>query len=332
MARAEDVRVGRDSMEIVSASSQSHGHTSGHTSGHAPGAAGVRAGARHLGRLWWAFGLIAVFFVVEVVGALVTNSLALLSDAAHMLTDLVGLGMALAAIHVANRVSARTDRTFGLYRLEILAALANAVLLLGVGVYVLIEAIMRVRDPEPIEGALMLVLALVGLAVNVIAMFLLRKGANESLNVKGAYLEVLADLLASVGVVAAAVIIGLTGWDYADPLIAGLIGVFIFPRTVKLGAQALRVLVQAAPPEIDVDALHDELAGLPGVVDVHDLHVWTLTSEMEVASAHLMVAAGTDTHAVLDQARELLGTSYNVHHATLQIEPDDHRGCDEVNW
>ena len=273
-----------------------------------------------------------VFFVVEVVGGLVTNSLALLSDAAHMLTDLVGLGMALAAIHVANRASARTDRTFGLYRLEILAALANAVLLLGVGVYVLIEAIMRVRDPEPIEGGLMLVLALVGLAVNVIAMFLLREGANESLNVKGAYLEVLADLLASVGVVAAAVIIGLTGWDYADPLIAGLIGVFIFPRTVKLGAQALRVLVQAAPPEIDVDALHDELAGLPGVVDVHDLHVWTLTSEMEVASAHLMVAAGTDTHAVLDQARELLGTSYNVHHATLQIEPDDHRGCDEVNW
>jgi cobalt-zinc-cadmium efflux system protein len=311
-------------MEIVSASG--HGHS------HAPGAAGARAGARHVGRLWWAFGLIAVFFVVEVVGGLVANSLALLSDAAHMLTDLVGLGMALAAIHVASRPSARTDRTFGLYRLEILAALANAVLLLGVGVYVLVEAIMRVRDPEPIEGGLMLALALVGLAVNVVAMFLLREGASESLNVKGAYLEVLADLLASVGVVAAAVIVGLTGWDYADPLIAGLIGVFIFPRTVKLGAQALRVLVQAAPPEIDVDALQAELAGLPGVVDVHDLHVWTLTSEMEVASAHLMVAVGTDTHAVLDQARELLGATYNVHHATLQIEPDDHRGCDEVNW
>lgn len=306
--------------------------SSGHGHAHAPSAAESRAGARHLNRLWWAFALIAVFFVVEVVGGIVTNSLALLSDAAHMLTDLVGLGMALAAIHVASRGTARTDRTFGLYRLEILAALANAVLLLGVGVYVLVEAIMRVRDPEPIESGLMLVLALVGLAVNVVAMVLLREGAEESLNVKGAYLEVLADLLASVGVVVAAAIVGLTGWDYADPIVAGLIGVFIFPRTVKLGAQALRVLVQAAPPEIDVEAVRADLATLSGVVDVHDLHVWTLTSDMEVASAHLMVAAGTDTHSVLDQARDLLGDRYGVHHATLQIEPDDHRGCDEVNW
>jgi cobalt-zinc-cadmium efflux system protein len=306
--------------------------TSGHGHHHAPGVSASRAGARHVRRLWWAFGLIAVFFVVEVVGGLLSNSLALLSDAAHMLTDLVGLGMALAAIHVANRASTRTDRTFGLYRLEILAALANAVLLLGVGVYVLVEALLRVRDPEPIESGLMLVLAIGGLVVNVVAMFLLREGAAESLNVKGAYLEVLADLLASVGVVVAALIVGVTGWDYADPIIAGLIGVFIFPRTVKLGAQALRVLVQAAPPEIDVDALRDDLAVLPGVVDVHDLHVWTLTSDMEVASAHLMVAGGTDTHAVLDQARDLLGDRYHIHHATLQIEPDDHRGCDEVNW
>jgi cobalt-zinc-cadmium efflux system protein len=315
-------------MENVSGS----GHSHSHGPGHAPGAAASRAGARHVGRLWWAFGLIAVFFVVEVVGGVVTNSLALLSDAAHMLTDLVGLGMALAAIHVASRPSARTDRTFGLYRLEILAALANAILLLGVGVYVLVEAVIRLRDPRSIEGGLMLVLAIVGLIVNVIAMFLLRDGASESLNVRGAYLEVLADLLASAGVVLAAVIIGLTGWDYADPLIAGLIGVFIFPRTVKLGAQALRVLVQAAPPQIDVEEVRHDLRSLPGVVDVHDLHVWTLTSEMEVASAHLMVAVGTDTHAVLDQARDLLGETYGVHHATLQIEPDDHRGCDEVNW
>jgi len=306
--------------------------TSGHGHSHAPGVAAGRAGARHVGRLWWAFGLISVFFVVEVVGGLLSNSLALLSDAAHMLTDLVGLGMALAAIHVASRAATRTDRTFGLYRLEILAALANAVLLLGVGVYVLAEAVLRVRDPEAIESGLMLVLALGGLAVNVIAMFLLRQGASESLNVKGAYLEVLADLLASVGVVVAAVIVGVTGWEYADPLIAGLIGVFIFPRTVRLGAQALRVLVQAAPPEIDVDAMRADLGLLPGVVDVHDLHVWTLTSDMEVASAHLMVRVGTDSHAVLDQARDMLGEHYNVHHATLQIEPDDHRGCDEVNW
>jgi cobalt-zinc-cadmium efflux system protein len=306
--------------------SHSHGHS------HAPSAAGARAGARHLSRLWWAFGLIGVFFVIEVVGGIATNSLSLLSDAAHMLTDLVGLGMALAAIHVASRPNARTDRTFGLYRLEILAALANAVLLLGVGVYVLFEAVQRVRDPEHIESGLMLAIALGGLAVNVVAMLLLRQGASESLNVKGAYLEVLADLLASAGVVIAALVVGITGWDYADPLIAGLIGLFIFPRTVKLGSEALRVLVQAAPPDMDVDAMRDDLRALAGVVDVHDLHVWTLTSDMEVASAHLMVTTGTDTHAVLDQARDLLGNTYNVHHATLQIEPDDHRGCDEINW
>jgi len=133
-------------------------------------------------------------------------------------------------------------------------------------------------------------------------------------------------------VVLAALIVGFTGWEYADPLIAGLIGIFIFPRTVRLGAQALRVLVQAAPPDIDVEAMRRDLNDIPGVLDVHDLHVWTLTSDMEVASAHLMVIRDTDTHAVLDQARELIGSTYNVHHATLQIEPDDHRGCDEVNW
>jgi cobalt-zinc-cadmium efflux system protein len=306
--------------------SHSHGHS------HAPSAAGARAGARHLSRLWWAFGLIGVFFVVEVVGGIVTNSLSLLSDAAHMLTDLVGLGMALAAIHVASRPNARTDRTFGLYRLEILAALANAVLLLGVGVYVLFEAVQRVRDPEPIESGLMLAIALGGLAVNVVAMLLLRQGASESLNVKGAYLEVLADLLASAGVVIAALVVGITGWDSADPLIAGLIGLFIFPRTVKLGSEALRVLVQAAPPDMDVDAMRDDLRALPGVVDVHDLHVWTLTSDMEVASAHLMVRVGTDSHRVLDQARTLLEERHGLGHATLQIEPDDHRGCDEITW
>src|SRR5690606_28356898 len=163
------------------------------------------------------------------------------------------------------------------------AALANAVLLLAVGVYVLVEAVLRVQDPEEIRSGLMLGLALAGLVVNVVAMMLLREGATESLNLKGAYLEVLADLLASVGVVAAASCVGFTGCEYSDPLIAALSGVFIFPRTIRLGAQALRVLVQAAPPEIDVEEMQRDLSSLPGVVDVHDLHVWTLTSDMEVA-------------------------------------------------
>jgi cobalt-zinc-cadmium efflux system protein len=282
--------------------------------------------------LWWAFVLIGGYFVVEVVGGLVTNSLALLSDAAHMLTDLVGLGMALAAIHVANRGVRRAHQTFGLYRLEILAALANAVLLLGVGAYVLYEAVQRVRHPEEIRGWMMFVIAAVGLVVNVGAMALLREGSRESLNLQGAYLEVLADLLSSVGVVVAAGVVGATGWTYADPIIAAGIGLFIFPRTLRLGGQALRVLVQAAPPGLDVDQIRADLATLPGVVDVHDLHVWTLTSEMDVASAHLMVADDADSHAVLDGARQLLVERYGVHHATLQVEPESHLGCDELNW
>lgn len=278
------------------------------------------------------FGLVLVFLVVEAVAGFLTNSLALISDAGHMLTDVVGMGMALAAIHVANRPTKAEHRTFGLYRLEILAALANAVLLFGVGVYVLVEAIGRIRHPEDVRSGAMLVVAVAGLIVNVVSLLLLREGSKESLNVKGAYLEVLADLLSSIGVIVAAVIIAATGWTYADPLIAAGIGLFIFPRTWRLGAEAVRILVQAAPPQLDLAELRAELGALPGVVDVHDLHVWTLTSEMEVASAHLMVREGTDSHAVLDQARSVLADRYSVHHATLQIEPDTHEGCDELSW
>lgn len=292
----------------------------------------MRAGARHFGRLWIVFILVGLFFVIELVAGLLTNSLALISDAAHMLTDLVGLGMALAAIHVANRPTVNRQQTFGLYRLEILAALANAVMLFGIGFYVLYEGIMRLRHPESIGSGMMLVVAIGGLVVNVVSALLLREGASESLNVKGAYLEVVTDLFSSLGVIVAAVIVGLTGWTYADPIIAGLIGLFIFPRTWKLGAQAVRILVQAAPPDIDIDVLLEALMDIDGVVDVHDLHVWTLTSEMEVASAHLMVAEGTDLHRVLDQARDLLRDRYGIDHATLQVEPESHVGCDELTW
>ena len=283
--------------------------------------ASVRAGARHQGRLALAFGLLAVFMVVEMVAGILTNSLALLSDAAHMLTDVLGLGMALAAIHLASRGSARRYRTFGLYRLEILAALANAILLFGVAIYVFVEAIRRLDDPPEVLGVPMLVVALLGLAVNLIAFFLLREGSKESINVEGAYLEVLADTVGSVGVVVAALAIEVADSGWVDPVVGIAIALWILPRTWRLGSRAVRILVQAAPPGTDLDAIHAALARLDGVVDVHDLHVWTLTSDMEVASAHLMVRAGTDGHAVLDQARALLQTDHHIHHATLQIEP-----------
>jgi cobalt-zinc-cadmium efflux system protein len=302
----------------------------GHDHDHAHGS--IRAGERHRGRLLLAFALLAAFMAVEVVGGLVSGSLALLSDAGHMLTDVIGLGMALAAIQLATRGTARTHRTFGLYRLEILAALANAVLLLGVAVYVLVEAVQRFDEPPEVRTGLLLVVAGLGLAANLVAFALLREGAAESLNLEGAYLEVLADTLGSVGVIVGAIVIEATGWSWVDPAVAVAIGLWILPRTWRLGGQAVRILVQAAPPGFDLDALEADLGAVPGVVDVHDLHVWTLTSEMDVASAHLMVSVGTDAHAVLDQARVVLRDRYRIDHATLQIEPDDHLGCEEMTW
>jgi len=291
----------------------------------------ARAGRRHLRPLAIAFGLVVVFMAVEAVTAFLTGSLALLSDAGHMATDALGLGMALAAILAADR-SSGVGQTFGMYRLEILAALANAVLLFAVAGYVLWEAASRVRDPGEILTTPMLIVALMGLAVNVVSWRLLRRGAAESINVEGAYVEVVADMAGSLGVVVAALVTMATGWPYADPLIAALIGLFILPRAWRLGRAAIRVLVQAAPVGLDLDRVQTELAAIPGVDDVHDLHVWTLTSDMEVATVHLMVADDSDSHTVLDQARALLEDTYDIDHATLQVEPASHRECTEVSW
>ena len=309
---------------------QTDGHSNGHSHGHSHGS--VSAGARHRGRLSAAFAVLLVFMVAEVLGGIATRSLALLSDAGHMLTDVIGIGMALAAIHLAGRGSQRSHRTFGWYRLEILAALANALLLLGVAGYVLVEAVRRFREPADVLGVPMLLIAIAGLVANLVAFGLLREGAKESLNVQGAYLEVLADTVGSVAVIAGAIVLELTGWTWVDPAIGIAIGVWIVPRTLRLAGQALRILVQAAPPGTDVDALRADLAALDGVVDVHDLHVWTLTSDMDVASAHLMVGTTTDQHSILDRARDVLRDRYGIGHATLQIEPEDHVGCDEVGW
>ena len=281
------------------------------------------AAGRHKGPLLIAFGLTFTYMIAEVVGGLATGSLALLSDAAHMGTDVVGLGMALAAIHLASR-PAPAHRTYGTYRLEVLAALANAVLLFGVAGYVLYEAWQRLTDPPEVLGVPMLVVAVVGLLVNLASFRLLTAGAKESLNVKGAFLEVLSDLLGSVGVIVAAVVVATTGWRYADPIIGAGIGLFILPRTWKLCAQAVRILIEAAPPGVDVEAVRARLLALPGVAGVHDLHVWTLTSGMDAASGHVVVADGADNHAVLDRVSALLADEYHVAHSTIQCEPSGH--------
>ena len=312
--------------------SSDHRRDHAHVHGHAHGSAALRAGARHIRPLLVSFALIVTFSVLQIVTGLITGSLALLSDAGHMATDALGLGMALAAIQAASAARAHPQRTFGLYRLEILAALLNAALLFAVAGFVFYEALNRIGDAPDVASTPVLVVGVIGLLVNIVAFLLLRAGAKESLNVHGAYLEVLSDTLGSIGVIVAAIVWGITGWTWVDPVIGAAIGIFILPRAWRLGREALRVLVQAAPGHLDIGALQGELAAIGGVVDVHDLHVWTLTSEMEVVTAHLMVSSGTDAHGVLDQARLLLADRHGITHATLQVEPDDHHGCEEVAW
>lgn len=299
--------------------------------GHSHGSS-VRAGSRYKRRLVWVFGLVVVFMVAEIVAGILTNSLALLSDAGHMATDALGLGMALAAIVAANKAGTEGRRTFGLYRLEILAALANAVLLFGVAGYVLYEAVQRFQEPPEVLSGPMLIVAVLGLLVNVIGWWLLREGADESINVEGAYLEVLADLIGSVGVIAAALIVLLTDWPYADPLFGAAIGLFILPRAWRLGSRAVRVLVQAAPEGIDLDHIRSQLMSINGVTGTHDLHIWTLTSDMEVASVHLMTSEDADIHAILDSATSTLRDEFDIAHATLQVEPETHQQCVENTW
>jgi cobalt-zinc-cadmium efflux system protein len=306
----------------------------GHGHGHGiDAAAGTSASGRHARRLAISLGVLVASLVLQVVVGLMTSSLALLSDAGHNFTDVLGMGMALAAIAAA-RASSRNDRrTFGLYRAEVLAALANAVLLFGVAGWVLLEAVQRFADPPAVPGLPIVLTAVVGLAANLFVFALLRRGAKESLNIRGAYLEVMADTLGSVGVLLAGVITVLFGWRYADPIVAIGIGLFILPRTWSLGRQAVRILVQAAPAHVDVGAVRAELGALDGVQDVHDVHVWTLTSGMEVGSAHLTVGPTCDPAAVLTSAQRLLTERHQLAHFTVQVEPPGSRtGCAELSW
>jgi cobalt-zinc-cadmium efflux system protein len=250
-----------------------------------------------------------------------------------MVTDVLGVGLALAAIVAARRSRRRPARTFGLYRAEVLAALANAVLLFGVAGYVLYEAVMRFSSPPDVPGLPVVVVSLLGLAANVFAFLLLREGQSESLNLRGAYLEVVADMIGSVGVLVSGLVTLVFGWRYADPIIGVAIGVFVLPRTWTLARRSLRILFQHAPERVDVDELTGALGRLPGVGEVHDVHVWTLTSGMEVASAHLTVGPDCDQSAILAAARELLASAYQLEHATLQVESGvSAASCRELHW
>lgn len=281
------------------------------------------AAGRHRGRLWWAFGLTVTYMTAEVIGGLVTGSLALIADAAHMLTDAGGLALALMAIRFAER-PATPQRTYGFLRAEILSAVVNAVVLLILSIYILYEAYRRFVDPPEILGGPMLAVAVVGLVVNLVSMKLLAGGSSESINVKGAYFEVLSDMLGSLGVIVAAVLVMLTGWRLADPLIGAGIGLFIVPRTWRLLSQAVHILLEGTPSEIDVSELERKLREIPGVMDVHDIHVWTITSGLDAMSGHLIPKDAAQVPQILRDARRVL-SEIGIKHTTIQTEDSKFR-------
>lgn len=293
----------------------------GHGHSHGGGIPSVSAASRNRGRLAWALGLTLTYMVAEVVGGLVTGSLALLADAAHMVTDAGGLALALLAIHYAAKPPT-PGKSFGYLRFEILAALANAVVLLGVTVFIFYEAYRRLVEPPEILGWPMLLIALVGLGVNLASMKLLAAGSTQSLNVKGAYFEVFADMLGSLGVIIAALVVMATGWRWVDPLVGAGIGLFIVPRTWRLLNEALHILLEGTPPGVDLEALRTEIEALPGVRRAYDLHAWTLTSGFDAMSAHIVVAAWTDGPGVIRATRTLVKARHGIEHVTLQIEDD----------
>ena len=286
----------------------SHG---GHAHNHAAGAS-----SRMLGI---ALVLTGTFLIVELAGAYLFNSLALLSDAAHMFTDAAALAIALAAVKIGQR-PADERRTFGYRRFEILAAAFNALLLFAVAAFVLWEGISRLMVAQPVESQGMLVIAVAGLVVNLIAMRLLSAGKDQSLNVKGAYLEVWADMLGSAGVVAAAIVIMLTGWTWVDPVVAIAIGLWVLPRTWTLLKDTTQILLEGVPAHLKLADIRAAIAGAPGVADVHDLHVWSMSSNDVSLSTHVVLAEGAEAETVRRAVAALLHDQFEIEHVTIQTE------------
>ncbi|MGK2850313.1 MAG: cation diffusion facilitator family transporter [Candidatus Limnocylindrales bacterium] len=280
-------------------------------------------------RLVIVFGVTLAVLIVEVIGGLASNSLALLADAGHMLTDVIGIGLALGAIWIAGRAPDRA-RSFGYLRLEILAAVVNAVLLFGVSAFILYEAWQRFSDPGEVTSGLMLAVALLGLAANAISLYLLREAQASSLNMRGAYLEVMGDFAGSAAVIVAAIVIAVTGWTQADTLASVAIGLLILPRTYGLLREAVDVLLEATPKGVDMDLVRSHILEAPGVQDVHDLHAWTITSGLNVVSAHVVLDPGADPPAVLDHLCTCLAGIFDIDHSTFQLEAADRRRLEEI--
>jgi cobalt-zinc-cadmium efflux system protein len=269
--------------------------------------------------LWIVLVLTTGFMLAEILGGVLTKSLALISDAAHMFTDGAALAIALAAIRIGKR-AADHKRTFGYYRFEILAAAFNAVVLFLVAAYILYEAYQRFRSPPEIQSVGMLVVALIGLVINFVGMRILRSGANSSLNMKGAYLEVWADMLGSLGVIAAALIIYFTQWAWVDAVVAAAIGLWVLPRTWKLLKESLNILLEGVPMDVNLDDIEKALLAVPGVREIHDLHVWALSSGKNSLTVHVVLSEGESEQTVLRETVEVLASRFSIRHSTVQVE------------
>lgn len=291
-----------------------------HAHRHTGGGSRDRSGNRR--RLKWALGLAASFMVAEVVGGIASNSLALLADAGHMLSDVAALGLSLFALWMADRPSG-PDKTYGYYRIEILAALANGAALVGLSVWIVVEAVGRLREPPEVAGPLLLAVAAGGLVVNLAALAVLHGGRDESLNVRGAWLHVLSDTLGSVQAILAGALIWGFGWRWADPVASILIAGLIVYSSWSLLKDAVSVLMESAPGHIDVDEVRDAILGIHGVGEVHDLHVWTITSGFEALSAHVVPSDGeVETGALLGRLRLEVHDRFGIDHVTVQVEPE----------
>jgi cobalt-zinc-cadmium efflux system protein len=287
------------------------------------------AAVAHKGRLTAVLAITLAILAAEVAGALLSGSLTLLADAGHMLMDAGGITLALLAISFGQR-SPSQARTFGYLRLEILAAVLNALLLFAVSVFVIAEAVRRLIHPPEVASGIMLTFGIVALGGNACSLLLLRHGQGESLNIRGAFLEVLSDFLGAAAVIAAAVIIAVTGFERADPIASLLIGAMIIPRTWQLLRQATDVLLEATPQNVDLDEVRRHMLETRGVIDVHDLHAWTITSGVNVLSAHVVVTGEAASGPVLDQLSGCLADHFDIEHSTFQIEPPGHRDHEPI--
>lgn len=267
------------------------------------------------------FAITTAYMIAEAMAGLFTRSLALLADAGHMLTDAAALGLALLAIWFTGR-PATEKKTYGFYRMEILAAFINALVLLLISFFILYEAWRRFENPPEIQSKQMLIVAVIGLGVNLISMSLLHEHSKKSLNIKGAYLEVLSDMLGSIGVIAASIIMLLTRWYYADPLISAGIGLFILPRTWNLLNEAIHILLEGTPAHVDLKTLEDAMKQVKGVKTVHDLHIWTITSGFDTMSAHVTVENLSQGDRILAELQQTLKDRFKIDHTTIQLEEE----------